>query len=54
MTDCVLDLNDMDAITQRISAFLSAEENTAIRKLLAERLPSIKQETCAMWKMVWG
>ena len=25
MTDCVLDLNDMDAITQRISAFLSAE-----------------------------
>ncbi len=26
MTDCVLDLNDMDAITQRISAFLSAEE----------------------------
>ena len=53
MTDCVLDLTDMQSITARVSEFLSPDTNAMIRGRLAQRLPAIKQATREMWDAVW-
>lgn len=53
MTDCILKLDDLNAIEKRISELLSSDINTEIRATLAEKLPDIKRRSGKMWDAVW-
>lgn len=53
LTDCVLDLKDMDKSLESIASYINPETNLAIRKHLSEQLPRLKDKTREMWEEVW-
>lgn len=54
LTDCVLDLKDMDKSLESIASYIDPETNKAIRKHLSEQLPGLKDKTREMWEVVWS
>lgn len=54
MTDCVLDITDVNKCIAKVSEFIDEAHNTSVRKQLVERLPLIQDETRRMWDCVWG
>lgn len=53
MTDCVLNLNDINSVIKKASEYLDPQTNASIRAHLVEQLPIIKKATCEMWRYVW-
>ena len=53
LNDCVLNLNDLDSILDKVEEYLDEANNEKIRKHLNIQVASIYEETCRMWKCVW-
>lgn len=53
MSNCVLDVTDVDKCIVKVSEFIDEVHNSSVRKQLAERLPLIQTQTKKMWEEVW-
>lgn len=53
MSDCVLDIADIDKCLAKVSEYMGVECNYNIRQQLTKRLPIVQEQTRRMWKKVW-
>lgn len=54
LSDCLLDISDINKCLSKVSEYLSVEANKEIRKILELSVPKIKEETIEMWKFIWN
>ena len=53
MEDCVLQIADESAVLQKVSEFLSEDNNLSIRKHLLSQQTMIQSESKCMWEYIW-
>lgn len=53
-SDCVLNLEDKQAMESKISEYLSTDTNSRIRQELKTVKPLIVQQNRDMWKLIWS
>lgn len=54
LNDCILDLNDIDAVISKVTLYLEKETNENLRNGLTYVLPKIQKETKEMWNLIWS
>lgn len=54
LSDCILDISDINKCILKVSSYLTAETNGKVRKILDRTVPKIKEETAEMWKFIWN
>lgn len=54
MSDCVLDLKNINACLNKVDEFLDRKKNKEIKQILSKRIPEIQNETKEMWKCIWN
>lgn len=54
LTNCILDLKNLDSIKSKVSEILEPEYNFDIRTQLSSYITKIKDETRIMWETVWN
>ena len=54
LTDCVLDLNNLNSILEKVEEFLDPTNNINIRKQLEPQVALIQKETRDMWNFIWN
>lgn len=54
VSDCVLPLNDIEKVKEKVSSFLDDKKNEKIRRELSPQVEAIKKQTRKMWDVVWS
>ena len=54
LSDCVLPLDNLLSVKQRLVPFLSENKNQEMRLHLREQLPKIQAQSRAMWDEIWN
>jgi colanic acid/amylovoran biosynthesis protein len=54
LSDCVLPINDLEKVKEKVSLFLDDKENEKIRQDLFPQVEAIKKQTKEMWNVVWS
>ena len=54
LNNCILDLNDIDAVISKVTIYLEKEMNGKLRNALVSVLPKIQKETKEMWNLIWS
>lgn len=54
LSDCVLDISDINKCLAKVSDYLNPETNRNVRNMLDKAIPKIKEETTEMWKYIWN
>ena len=54
LADCVLDISDINKCINKVTEYLSPQENERIRISLDNLVPKIKEETMKMWQLIWS
>lgn len=54
LSDCVLNINDINKCLNKVSEYLSTEVNEKVRNILDSSVPKIKKETTDMWNFIWN
>lgn len=54
LSDCVLPINDLEKVKEKVSLFLDDKENENIRQDLFPQVEAIKKQTKEMWNVVWS
>lgn len=51
---CILNLNDLDSVIDKLEEYLDPSNNENTRKILSEVHPKIKKQADQMWTLVWN
>lgn len=54
LSDCVLDITDINKCLAKVSDYLSPETNRNVRNILDKVVPKIKEGTTEMWEYIWN
>lgn len=54
LSDCVLDISDVNKCINKVAEFLSSDMNKRVRDILDQSVPKIKFESRKMWQYIWS
>ena len=54
LSDCVLDISDVNKCINKVAEFLSLDMNKRVRNILDQSVPKIKCESREMWQYIWS